>query len=78
VNPIEKAIALLEDATSEDLARLCGAERLMLYQQLRRWDRMLEQMRPDPEEPEGVLRRLAAGERAATTPGIVMAILTVR
>jgi hypothetical protein len=57
MNLIEKAVALLEAATEADLARLCGAERLMLGRQLRRWERALEATRND-EPKSGVLAQL--------------------
>ena len=78
MNPIEKAVALLEAATDADLARLCGAERLMLRRQLIRWGLALDRSNPtrtteiqrvidtvrETAEPAGVLARLAKGERS--------------
>jgi hypothetical protein len=57
MNLIEKAVALLEAATEADLARLCGAERLMLGRQLRRWERALEATKDDTPKA-GVLLQL--------------------
>lgn len=42
MNPLQKATALLEAATAEDLERLCGAERIMLAMACERWARALE------------------------------------
>ena len=57
MNPLEKAVALMEAATDGDLERLCGAERLMLGRQLRRWEDALT--RTSPEKPKaGVLAQL--------------------
>lgn len=63
MNPIEKAVALLEAATESDLARLCGAERLMLDQQLRRWGRALDATRNDAPKV-GILADLKDGARS--------------
>jgi hypothetical protein len=77
VNVLEKACALLENADLADLARLCGAERLMLQRQLIRWTRALERSAPTRTQPpvlllpapdtrprSGVLAALHDGERA--------------
>jgi hypothetical protein len=63
MNPIEKAVALLEAATDADLARLCGAERLMLGRQLRRWERALDATRDAGEAGAGVLAEIRKGKR---------------
>ena len=74
MNPLEKACALMEAAGDADLARLCGAERLMLQRQLLRWDRALARTQSPPGPaviaaptaavPAGVLRDLHMGLRS--------------
>jgi hypothetical protein len=61
MNPLQKACALLEAASDIDLARLCGAEKIMLGHQLARWRREMERAE---KAPAGVLTDLKRGARA--------------
>jgi hypothetical protein len=58
MNPLQRACTLLEAATDTDLARLCGAERLMLTRQLFRWQRVLGNTDKAQQQP-GDLTELA-------------------